>query len=48
VNEPERKRSLCFRKQQGGEPEEKMMSFLPYFSAETWTLLALLITLIVV
>ncbi|XP_070298224.1 cytochrome P450 3A27-like [Salvelinus sp. IW2-2015] len=25
-----------------------MMSFLPYFSAETWTLLALLITLIVV
>uniref|UniRef100_A0A8C7K9E5 unspecific monooxygenase n=1 Tax=Oncorhynchus kisutch TaxID=8019 RepID=A0A8C7K9E5_ONCKI len=32
----------------GSRTRGKMMSFLPYFSAETWTLLALLITLIVV
>ncbi|KAM9492995.1 cytochrome P450 3A27-like [Salvelinus alpinus] len=37
-----------FSEAAGSRTGGKMMSFLPYFSAETWTLLALLITLIVV
>ncbi|KAM9492994.1 cytochrome P450 3A27-like [Salvelinus alpinus] len=45
---PTTKTGPLFSEAAGSRTGGKMMSFLPYFSAETWTLLALLITLIVV